>query len=131
MYYLLPYNIITKLYKLLKSKYIGIKIIPKTFLSVEIEHNLNIPSSRPGFFNSFDQILGSGLDGLSGRLDGLSSLDPFSVFGSSRRSWWRGENVCVERDVIEEGDEKELNNNNNNQGFGVFQMNMQVSLLYR
>jgi len=96
-----------------------------SIMPVEIESNLNIPSGRPGIFNNFDQLLGSGLHGLSGSLDGLSSLDPFSMFGSSRRSWWRGQNVCTERDVIEEGDEKELNNDNH--GFGVFQMNMQMT----
>ena len=30
-------------------------------------------------------------------------MNPFSIFGLSRRkNWWEGENVCVDRKVIEE-----------------------------
>jgi transforming growth factor-beta-induced protein len=85
--------------------------------------NLSLPPRTPGMFG--------GIGGL-GNFGGLDlgefssiSLDPFSMFGSSRRSWWRGENVCMERDVIEEGDERETEQNNH--GFGIFQMNMQMT----
>jgi len=93
-------------------------------LPVENEGNLNLPSRRPGIFGNLGGLGGlSGLGGLD--LGGLSSLDPFSVFGQSRKPWWKGENVCVERDVIEEGDEREAEASVG--GFGVFQMNMQMT----
>jgi hypothetical protein len=31
---------------------------------------------------------------------GGSALDPFAIFGLSRRKWWEGDNVCVERKVV-------------------------------
>ena len=94
---------------------------------MENEGNLNLPSRRPGIFGNLGGLGGlSGLGGLD--LGGLSSLDPFSVFGQSRKPWWKGENVCVERDVIEEGDEREAEASVG--GFGVFQMNMQVGRPY-
>jgi len=88
-------------------------VVPGGNKGAETEENLHLPSGGPGLFNNMDSLLGSG------------GLDPFSMFGSVRRSWWRGENVCVEREVVEEGDERE--ENDNSQGFGVFKMNMQMT----
>ena len=67
--------------------------------------------------------MGSELAGLP-----LRSFDPFSIFGMVRKKWYQGENVCTEREVVEEEDVPERINMNNN-GFGVFQMNMQVRSL--
>ena len=59
----------------------------------------------------------------------FQSFDPFSIFGIVREKWYRGDNVCTEREVIEEEDGTERVNVNNN-GFGVFEMNMQVRQSY-
>jgi len=32
-------------------------------------------------------------------------LDPFAIFGMSRKKWWDGENVCLDRKVIKEDEE--------------------------
>jgi len=51
----------------------------------------------------------------------LSPLDPFSLFGFVRRPWYKGENICEEREVTDEGDEV------NSSGFGAFAMNMRMT----
>ena len=45
--------------------------------------------------------------GLHDLMFGGSALDPFSIFGISRRKWWEGDNVCVERKVVKESDDEE------------------------
>ena len=45
--------------------------------------------------------------GLHDFMFGGSSLDPFAIFGISRRTWWEGDNVCVDRKVVKEADEEE------------------------
>eukprot|EP00092_Neocalanus_flemingeri_P009443 GFUD01010161.1.p1 GENE.GFUD01010161.1~~GFUD01010161.1.p1 ORF type:complete len:868 (+),score=289.70 GFUD01010161.1:35-2638(+) len=95
------------------------------------EDNLSLPSSGPGIlshmerfgdhFERFGGHMGSELGGLD-----MQSFDPFSIFGMVRKKWYQGDNVCTEREVVEEEDAPERINVNNN-GFGVFQMNMQVS----
>ena len=92
-----------------------------------LEDNLNIPSSGPGILShmeTFGGHMGSELAGL-----GVQSFDPFSIFGMVRKKWYQGDNVCTEREVVEEEDVPERINVNNN-GFGVFQMNMQVGATY-
>lgn len=54
---------------------------------------------------------GASEDPFGGLLGGSSSsaLDPLSLFGlmsGRRNNWWDGPNVCVERDVVEEGSEE-------------------------
>ena len=44
--------------------------------------------------------------GLHDFIFGGQSLDPFAIFGVSRRKWWEGENVCVDRKAVKEGDEE-------------------------
>jgi len=46
--------------------------------------------------------------GLHDFMFGGSALDPFAIFGVSRRKWWEGDNVCVERKVVKESDEEEV-----------------------
>jgi hypothetical protein len=94
------------------------------------EDNLSIPSSEPGFIGHMERF-GSHMERFGGHMGSelagfpLQSFDPFSIFGMVRKKWYQGENVCTEREVVEEEDVPESINMNNN-GFGVFQMNMQV-----
>ena len=104
-----------------------------------IEDNLSLPSSEPGIlghmekFGSHMERFGSHMGRFGSHMGsemsgvGMQSFDPFSIFGMVRKKWYQGENVCTEREVIEEEDTPERVNVNNN-GFGVFQMNMQVRL---
>ena len=43
--------------------------------------------------------------GLHDFMFGGSALDPFAIFGVSRRKWWEGDNVCVDRKIVKESDE--------------------------
>jgi len=95
------------------------------------DDNLSIPSFGPGFMGQMERI-GSHMERFGGHMGSemsslpLDSFDPFSIFGMVRKKWYQGDNVCTEREVVEEEDVPERINVNNN-GFGVFQMNMQVS----
>ena len=37
--------------------------------------------------------------------------DVFGMFGKSRTPWWKKENVCIKREVLEEDDEETKNVN--------------------
>jgi len=91
----------------------------------DTEDNLSLPSSGPGIFSHMDK-LGDHMGTELASLASLQSFDPFSIFGMVRKPWYKGENVCTEREVVEEEDTTETVNVNKN-GFGVFHMNMQVS----
>lgn len=56
------------------------------------------------------------------------ALDPFRVFGVSRRNWWEGENVCVERSVTEESpEEQEQGGDKIERGLGFMKMDMTMT----
>ena len=44
----------------------------------------------------------AGIPGLHNLFGGDQSLDPFAIFGLSRRRWYDGPNVCVDRKVLDE-----------------------------
>ncbi len=52
-----------------------------------------------------DHVIVTGMPGL-GNMFG-QALNPFELFGFTRRNWWEGRNVCVERKVINDNDEPE------------------------
>jgi len=95
------------------------------------EDQLSLPGFEPGFFGHMERF-GSHMEQFGEHMGSeltrmpLQSFDPFSIFGMVRKKWYQGDNVCTEREVVEEEDVPERINVNNN-GFGVFQMNMQVS----
>jgi len=102
--------------------------------SVGLEDNkdhLSLPGFEPGLvghmerFGSHMETFGEQMGSELSRIP-FQSFDPFSIFGMVRKKWYQGDNVCTEREVIEEDDGPERDGENNN-GFGVFDMNMQVS----
>ena len=96
------------------------------------EDKLSLPGFEPGLvghmerFGSHMETFGEHMGSELSRIP-FQSFDPFSIFGMVRKKWYQGNNVCTEREVIEEEDGPERDGENNN-GFGVFEMNMQVSL---
>ena len=101
--------------------------------SVGLEDNkdhLSLPGFEPGLvghmerFGSHMETFGEQMGSELSRIP-FQSFDPFSIFGMVRKKWYQGDNVCTEREVIEEDDGPERDGENNN-GFGVFEMNMQV-----
>ena len=55
-------------------------------------------------------ILGH-FDDQIGNLPFGSNVDVFGMFGRSRTPWWKKENVCVKREVLEEEDDQPKNIN--------------------
>eukprot|EP00092_Neocalanus_flemingeri_P035181 GFUD01038285.1.p1 GENE.GFUD01038285.1~~GFUD01038285.1.p1 ORF type:complete len:856 (-),score=258.96 GFUD01038285.1:138-2705(-) len=64
------------------------------------------------FENNMD-VLGTNLmshfDNQLGNLPFGHNVDVFGMFGRSRTPWWKKENVCVEREVLEEEDKQPTN----------------------
>merc|ERR1719431_774562 len=93
--------------------------------------HLSFPGFEPGLvghmerFGSHMETFGEQMGSKLSRIP-FQSFDPFSIFGMVRKKWYQGDNVCTEREVIEEDDGPERDGEDNN-GFGVFDMNMQVS----
>ena len=71
-------------------------------------------SFRHQFGNNLD-VLGTNLmshfDDQMGNMPFGSNVDVFGMFGRRRTPWWKKENVCVEREVLEEEDEQPKNIN--------------------
>jgi len=67
-------------------------------------------SFEPSFGN-FDSLIGG--TSLMSHFDDHfgSNVDVFSMFGNARTPWWKKDNVCVEREVLEEEDEQPKNIN--------------------
>jgi len=66
------------------------------------------------FGNNMD-VFGTNLlghfDDQIGRLPFGSNVDVFGMFGRSRTPWWKKDNVCVQREVLEEDDDQPKNIN--------------------
>jgi len=106
--------------------------------SVGLEDKISLSGGQPGLvghmerFGSHMERFGSHMERFGEQMSSelsrgvpFQSFDPFSIFGMVRKKWYQGENVCTEREVIEEEDGPERINVNNN-GFGVFKRNMEV-----
>jgi len=104
----------------------------------EREDNVKVAESEHGIFGNMDrfgehmQNFGSQMQRFGGHPGSgpfgfpVESFDPFSIFGIVRKKWYQGDNVCTDREVIEEEDVADVSESSQD-GFGVFHMNMQVS----
>ena len=77
------------------------------------------------FGNNMD-VFGTNLlghfDDQIGNLPFGSNVDVFGMFGRSRTPWWKKENVCVKREVLEEEDDQPTNINIVSSGSANFHM---------
>merc|ERR1719154_396671 len=88
-------------------------------LGSQIENSFNHQFGNMDVFGT--NLLGH-FDDQLGNIPFGGNIDVFGMFGKSRVPWWKKENVCVERKVLEEEDEQPKNINIVSSGNSNFHM---------